>query len=88
MFSCRGRLTNIRCTKLNSEVDAIIEIINDDILIVNDMCKHKNGIREQKKKKAHKQKKKKPADMQKVSQLIKQNVGEFAKFSMLSELKY
>lgn len=52
MFSCRGRLTNIRCTKLNSEVDAIIEIINDDILIVNDMCKHKNGIREQKKKKS------------------------------------
>ena len=37
----------IRCTKLNSEVDGIKKSINDKILIVNAICKHKNGIRKQ-----------------------------------------
>ena len=38
----------IRCTKLNSEVDGIKKkSLNDKILIVNAICKHKNGIRKQ-----------------------------------------
>ena len=72
--------------------------INDKILIVNAICKHKNGIRKQIKKQANKQKRRKttpthnntnsqPAQVYVLGQLNKKNVGEFAKFSMLSELK-
>jgi hypothetical protein len=49
----------IRCTKLNSEVDGIKKSINDKILIVNAICKHKNGIRKQINKQTNKQKRRK-----------------------------